>query len=113
MITITEINVKLTFKEYAFIRVKNTTGSSAAVYTTTDWVGETVSIIPMPLNVTDRYIETRYNEETGQYELETQTDVIFKKTIHQGKNIGRTYLPKSFVGLDVLLIKSPKIQNLY
>ena len=113
MIKITKINIQLKFKEYEFLRVKNTTGSSAAIYTTTDWVGKTVSIIPMKLNVTDRYIENCYNEETQQYELEAETDVIFKKRINAGTNIGRTYLPKDLIGMDVLLIETPKIENLY
>lgn len=113
MIKITKINIQLKFKEYEFLRVKNTTGSSAAVYTTTDWVGKEVSIIPMKLNVTDRYIESCYNEETQQYELEAETDVIFKKRINAGTNIGRTYLPKDLIGMDVLLIETPKIENLY
>jgi len=67
----------------------------------------------MKLNITDRYIETCYNEETQQYELEAETDVIFKKTINAGKNIGRAYLPKDLIGMDVLLIETPKIENLY
>ena len=113
LIKITKINAKLTFKEYAFLRVKNTTGSSAAIYTSPEWVGQTVSIIPMKLNVTDRYIESCKDEETGQYRLEAETDVIFKKTINAGKNIGRAYLPKDLIGMDVLVIKSPTIQNLY
>ena len=113
LIKITRINVKLTFTEYAFLRVKNTTGSSAAIYTTPDWVGQTVSVIPMKLDVTDRYIETCWNEETQQYELEAETDVIFKKNINAGKNIGRAYLPKDLIGMDVLVIKTPTIQNLY
>lgn len=113
LIKITKINIKLTFNEYEFLRVKNTTGSSAAIYTKPEWVGKEVSIIPMKLNVTDRYIETCYNEETQQYELEAETDVIFKKTINAGKNVGRAYLPKDLIGLDVLLIKTPEIENLY
>lgn len=113
MINITKINANITFKKYAFARVKNTSGASAVAYTDTSWVGKTVSIIPMKLNVTDRYIESCKDEETGQYELYVETDVIFKKTVNKGKNIGRLHFPKEFAGLDVLIIEAPQIENLY
>ena len=78
-----------------------------------DWVGETVNIIPMKLTMTDRLIETYYNEETQQYELTIESDVIFKKTVGKSTNVGRITLPPYLIGLDVLIIKTPKIQDLY
>ena len=108
-----KIETKITFKEYQFSRVKPTSGTSAITYTDKAWVDETVSIIPMGLTVTDRLIETCWNEEKQQYELYVETDVIFKKTINKGANVGRIYLPTDYIGVDVLIIKAPVIQNLY
>lgn len=113
MINITRITIQLTFKEYQFSRVKATSSQSAIAYTNTDWVDKEVSIIPMPITITDRYIESKYNEETQTYELNTETDVIYKKTVKQGKNIGRIYLPNNLIGLDVLIIETPIIKDLY
>ena len=109
----TKIEVKLNFKEYQFSRVKPTTGNSAIIYTNTDWINREVIIIPMKLNITDRLIEKKYNPETKEYELTVETDLILKKTIKEGKNIGRAYLPTELIGLDMLIIPKPQIENLY
>ena len=109
----TKIQVKLNFTEYQFSRVKPTTGNSAIIYTNTDWINREVIIIPMKLNITDRLIEKKYNPETKEYELTLETDLILKKTIKEGKNIGRAYLPTELIGLDMLIIPKPQIENLY
>ena len=109
----TTIEVKIKFKEYQFSRVKPTTGNSAIIYTNTDWINREVIIIPMKLNITDRLIEKKYNPETEEYELTVETDLILKKTIKKGKNIGRAYLPTELIGLDMLIIPKPQIENLY
>ena len=111
--TITKINIKITFKEYVFSRAKTTSNTSAIAYTPPSWVGKTVSIIPMPITITDRYIEKQYNEEKQEYKLTIESDVIYKKTIKSGTNVGRTYIPNELAGLDVLIIESPLIENLY
>ena len=108
----TKIEVKLNFKEYQFSRVKPTTGNSAIIYTNTDWINREVIIIPMKLNITDRLIEKTKNKE-GNYEMTIETDLILKKTIKEGKNIGRAYLPTELIGLDMLIIPKPVIENLY
>ena len=109
----TKIEVKLNFKEYQFSRVKPTTVKSSVVYTNPEWINREVCIIPMPLTMTDRLIEKSLNNETHEYELLTETDLIIKKTIKKAKNIGRTYLPLELAGLDVLIIPVPQIENLY
>ena len=67
----------------------------------------------MKLTVTDRLIENCWNDETQTYTITAETDVIFKKTINEGANIGRIYLPNDLIGLDVLIIEAPTIENLY
>ena len=113
MINITDIKIKLTFKEYQFSRVKATSSASAIAYTNTSWVDKDVIAIPMKLTVTDRLIEHSWNDETQQYELTVESDVIFRKTVKQGANIGRIHLPNKFIGLDVLIIEAPFIEDLY
>ncbi len=109
----TTIEVKIKFKEYEFRRVKPTTVNSSVVYTNPEWINREVCIIPMPLTMTDRLIEKSLNNETHEYELLVETDLIIKKTIKKAKNIGRTYLPLELAGLDVLIIPVPQIENLY
>ena len=109
----TEIKINLKFKEYQFCRVKPTTGNSAIIYTNTDWINREVIIIPMKLDVTDRYIESKFNPEWETYEMTVETDIILKKTIKGGKNIGRAYLPTELIGIDMLIIPKPNIENLY
>ena len=109
----TTIEVKIKFKEYEFRRVKPTTVKASIVYTNPEWINREVCIIPMPLTMTDRFIEKSLNNETHEYELTVETDLIIKKTIKKAKNIGRTYLPLELAGLDVLIIPVPQIENLY
>ena len=106
----TTIKLQLTFKEYVFSRVKPQTNQPIA-YTPTTWVGKTVCIIPMDIHTTDRLIESQWNDETQQYELEAETNMILLKTIKQATNIGRVYLPKELVGMDVLIIEAPQLEN--
>lgn len=113
MIKITKINIQLKFKEYQFSRVKATSSVSAIAYTNTAWVDKDVIAIPMKLTVTDRFIEHSWNETNQQYELNVESDVIFRKTVKQGANIGRIHLPNKLIGLDVLIIETPIIEDLY
>jgi len=110
---LTTIEVKISFKEYEFRRVKPTTVKSSVVYTNPEWINREVCIIPMQLSMTDRLIEKSLNNETHEYELTIETDLIIKKTIKKAKNIGRAYLPLELAGLDVLIIPVPQIENLY
>lgn len=105
----TTININLTFKQYQFSRVKARSGKSAIAYTNRDWVGKEVLIIPMPLTVTDRWIETQKTDET--YNITIKSDMILKKVIKKGANIGIVYLPSSLIGIDCLIIESPKLTN--
>ena len=109
----TTIEVKISFKEYEFRRVKPTTEKSSVAYTNPEWINREVSNIPMPLNMTDKKKKKSLNNETHEYELLVETDLIIKKTIKKAKNIGRTYLPLELAGLDVLIIPVPQIENLY
>lgn len=113
MITITNIQIKITFKEYEFRRVKRLSNTSAVTYTPKTWVGKQVCVIPMKLTITDRYIENCWNEDKQQYEINTETDVIYKKTVGNTTNVGRITLPPHLIGLDVLIIETPQIKDLY
>ena len=105
-----EININLKFNEYEFRRVK-TMGGKPIVYVDKDWIGEDVIVMPVPLDITDRWIE-KHKSEDG-YNVIIQTDTIFRKKVSQLSNVGGLYIPKEYIGMDVLIIKTPKIKNLY
>ena len=67
----------------------------------------------MKLTVTDRYIENCWNDETQTYTITAETDIILKKNVGNGSNVGRISLPNNLIGLDVLIVESPTIENLY
>lgn len=113
MNNITRIKIRLKFEEYQFSRVKATSNVSAIAYTNTSWVDREVIAIPMKITVTDRFIESGWNEKTQEYELIVESDVIYKKTVKKGANIGRIYLPNKLIGMDVLILKAPIIEDLY
>ena len=109
-----KINIHLRFKEYEFRRATHM-GTNAVLYTTGDWVGKEVLIIPMPINITDRWIEKQQDfDETINdfiYDMTVESDTILKKTVGRSRNIGRMYVPKELVGLDCLIIEAPKLDN--
>ena len=105
-----EININLKFNEYEFRRVK-TMGGKPIVYVDKDWIGEDVIVMPVPLDITDRWIE-KHKSEDG-YNVIIQTDTIFRKKVSQLSNVGGLYIPKEYIGMDVLIIKTPIIPNLY
>lgn len=105
-----KINIQLSFKEYEFRRVKHM-GTNATIYTTGDWINKLVLIIPVPYNITDRYIEAKYNEEEEYYTVGIESDTIIKKKVSQHKGIGRIYVPKELCGLDCLIIEAPNLDN--
>ena len=109
----TKILVKLEFKEYQLSRCKPSTKTSAVIYTKKSWIDREVCIIPMKLDITDRYIESQFNPETETYTMTVETDTILRKTIKNRQNIGRTYLPTELIGIDMLIIPKPVIENLY
>ena len=110
MINITEININLKFKEYQFSRVKPSSNVNIA-YTNKEWVGKQVLVIPVNMNITDRYIESQYDETTKEYILTLNSPVILSKKVHKGANIGRITLPKEWIGYDVLIIEPPNLTN--
>ena len=109
-----KISIHLIFKDYEFRRVKMM-GGNPVLYTTLDWVGKEVLIIPMPFNVTDRYIESLqdFDETLNEtvYDLTVSSDTIIKKTIKNGETVGRVYVPKELIGLDCLIIEAPFLNN--
>ena len=105
-----EININLKFDTYEFRRVK-TMGGKPIIYVGNEWVGKDVIILPVPLDITDRWIE-KHKTEDG-YDVNMQTDTIFKKKVSQLSNVGGLYIPKEYIGLDVLIIETPTIPNLY
>lgn len=102
-----EITVKLKFKNYEFRRAK-AIGSGGVIYTTTDWIGKNVSLIPVPYDVTDKMIEKHRNHD-GTIEISIPSTHIINKEIKDGTNVGRAYIPKDYIGYDFLIIETPPI----
>lgn len=86
-------------------------GDNPVIYTTIDWVGKLVLIIPVPFNVTDRYIESTFDIDKEAYDVTIESDTIIKKRVGKSKSIGRIYVPKDLIGLDCLVIESPILDN--
>lgn len=105
----TTIKINLTFDEYSFSRVKPTSTQSAIAYANMSWVDKEVLIIPLPLNITDRWIEK--HKTNGIYNISIESNMIFKKTIKKGANVGRVYLPNELIGIDCLIIDAPVLDN--
>lgn len=109
-----KISINLQFKEYEFRRVKYM-GSNPVVYTTQEWIGKMVLIIPVPLTVTDRWIESHRKEDgTITINIPTDGDIITKKIMPHGrkqKPIGRAYVKQDWGGLDCLIIEAPYLDN--
>lgn len=105
-----KISINLQFKEYEFRRVKHM-GSNPVVYTTQDWIGKIVLIIPVPYNITDRYIEAQYDKEDECYKVNIESDIILKKRVMKNNKIGRVYVNKDWGGLDCLIIEAPILDN--
>lgn len=104
------ITIELEFKDYEFRRVRHM-GDKPVLYTTNDWIGKEVLIIPVPYNITDRLIDASYDEESDSYKVRVKSDTIIKKRVGRSKNIGRIYVPKDLLGLDCLIIKAPILDN--
>src|SRR5574344_2158584 len=105
-----KISINLQFKEYEFRRVKYM-GSHPVVYTTQEWIGKLVLIIPVPYNITDRYIEAQYDEKDACYKVHIESDIILKKRVMKNSTIGRVYVNKDWGGLDCLIIEAPYLDN--
>lgn len=105
-----KISINLQFKEYEFRRVKYM-GSNPVVYTTQEWIGKMVLIIPVPLTVTDRWIESQYDEKDECYKVNIESDIILKKRVMKNNTIGRVYVNKDWGGLDCLIIEAPYLDN--
>ena len=105
-----KIKINLQFKKYEFRRVK-LMGGNPVVYTTKDWINKLVLIIPVPYNITDRYIEAQYDEEDKCYKVTIESDIILKKRVMRNNNIGRVYVNKGWGGLDCLIIEAPLLDN--
>ena len=104
-----KISINLQFKEYEFRRVKYM-GSNPVVHTTQEWIGKLVLIIPVPLTVTDRWIES-HRKEDGTITINIESDIILKKRVMKNSNIGRVYVNKDWGGLDCLIIEAPYLDN--
>lgn len=83
----------------------------AVIYTSKEWIGKDVSIIPVPIDVSDRLIEKCYDDENDCYEITIESKWIINKTVNDGGKIGRIYVPKHLLGLDCILIESPILDN--
>jgi len=106
----TEIKINIKFKEYEFRRVK-LMGTNPVIYTKKEWVNKEVIIIPVPITVSDRWVETKYNNRTKKYDITIESDIILKKKVKKHSNIGRVYVPKDLIGLDCLVIEAPSFNN--
>ena len=107
---ITTIQITLTFKKYQFSRVKPLSNTNVA-YVNPEWIGKQVLAIPVNMHITDRYIETNYDEEKKEYKLTLNSPAIFQRNVNKGANIGRVSLPKRWIGYDVLIIEEPNLDN--
>ena len=109
-----EITLKLKFKNYEFRRVKYM-GGNPIIYTKKEWIGKKALIIPVPLTVTDRWIESHRKEDgTITINIPTDGDIITKKIMPHGrkqKPIGRAYVKQEWGGLDCLIIEAPHLDN--
>jgi len=81
-------------------------GRNAVVYTNEEWIDKEVCIIPLPIRINDRVIET-YKTDDGHYELPLQVKEILHKTMKGGGSVGRCYIPHRFIGFDMLIIEAP------
>lgn len=104
-----EIEIKVRFKEYLFKRVKPKTSGGLA-HTPQEWIGKKVLVIPVPMTVTDRLIESTYDENTQTYEIALKNTIILNKQIKTSTTTGRIYLPTELIGLDVLIIEEPSYE---
>lgn len=105
-----EIKTTLKFKDYCFSRVKPT--NQGVAYAPAEWCGKKVTVTPLPYTISEKVIEKQYKVDDG-YELSIPTTTILTKTIKKGANIGYVYLPKEWIGLDVLMIETPNYKDLY
>ena len=109
-----KIKINLKFKDYEFRRVTRM-GETSVIYTKKEWVGKTVLIIPVPITVTDRWIERQqdFDERINDtiYDVTIESDTIIKKVIGVSSNVGRGYVPKELLGLDCLVIEAPFLNN--
>lgn len=110
VIQITQIQIRLKFKKYQFKRVKRT-GNQNVAYVDKEWIGKQVVVIPVNLHITDRYIESNYDEEKQEYNLTLDSPAILPKNVNKGKNIGRVNLQSRWAGYDVLIIEEPNLDN--
>jgi len=106
-----EITLKLKFEKYEFRRVKYM-GGNPIIYTKREWIGKKALIIPVPLTVTDRWIES-HRQEDGVITINilTDGDIITKKIMPHGRKenpIGRAYVKQEWGGLDCLIIEKPQ-----
>ena len=99
------IIIHLRFKEYEFRRAKSI-NNGAVIYTSKEWIGKTATLIPVPYDVNDKMIE-HCKDENNVYEVALPTHHIVNKTIADGGNIGRAYVPKEFIGYDFIIIETP------
>jgi len=106
-----DIQLTIRFKEYQLCRVKAT--NQGVAYTHKGWVGKTTTIIPMPYSISEKVIERECKNDDGTYSIITYANTMITKPIHDGKNVGRVYLPKEWIGLDVLIIEAPNYDELY
>ena len=101
----TETMINLRFKKYLFKRAKATT-SGALAHTPKDWIGEKVLVIPVPMTVTDRLIETT-KDENDTYDVTFKNTPILYKEVKSSTTTGRIYLPNEYIGYDMLIIEQP------
>lgn len=105
-----EIKATIKFHEYEFRRVK-TMGNTPIIYTSEEWIGKKVCVIPLPLTITDRSIEKIKKGNT--YTLTTPIREIKRMTVRDGRSVGRISAPSSWIGLDVLVIEEPNYDEIY
>ena len=100
-----ETRINLLFKKYLFKRAKATTNGALA-HTPKEWIGRKVLVIPVPMTVTDRLIET-HKDENGIYDVTFKNAPIIFKEVKASTTTGRIYIPNEYIGYDMLIIEEP------
>lgn len=102
-----ELKLDLVFDDYQIKRAKPARGSSV-IHVNKRWIGKEVSIIPLPFDVDEKFIDETKGED-GLYHLELAVKEVFSKTVSDRKDVGFFYLKESLLGLFFLIIEAPDI----
>ena len=76
------------------------------MYVRKEWLGKTVNFIPVLDYYTKEIIEQGKHDD-GYYKLIIYTNKMLQKVVKGNDRLARINLPASWLGYNVLIIKSP------